>query len=141
MSNPTTAQLEHVAAMEAKSAAIPNVERWAHGWRYYPHPVEPVALEVGQRVKLGHDGKRWWTVRAVTDVTAVLTRQAEFKAKGELTYTVIDWRLGVRGPANTLGRGWDVENDESCQRLADQIKSGEWEISQRSWAPIDLEAK
>lgn len=138
MNGPTTAQLEHVARMQAAEAAIPNSERFAHGQRFHPTPTDPVPLSVGQRVKLAHDGRRWWTVRAVTDVTAVLTRQVEFRPKGELTYTVIDWRLGVRGPADTIGRGWDVDSDESCQSLADCIRSGEWEVSQRSWAPIDL---
>jgi len=119
------------------AAALTNQDR--HNWllRYRHDPVEPTPLRIGQRVKFGRDA-RWWTVRGKTDDTVVLTRQATFRPKGDLAYTVIDWRAGVRGPFNTIGRGWNVHTDAQCQELAELVRDGEWEISQRNWALIDL---
>jgi hypothetical protein len=132
---------EEIKAIEAQYAAIPNQVRYGRGWHYYPQPVDQIVrLTVGQKVKLYHDagGRFWWTVRARTETTVVLTRQASFRKRGVLCYTVIDYRAGVRGPINVVGQGWDTNTDEECQELAQLVLDGEWEISQRNWVPIDL---
>lgn len=123
----------------ARLAAKPNVERYADREYYRNEPQTPVELAVGQRVKLHLDSRqRWWTVRGLTADTVVLTRQRDFRPRGERVYTVIDWRAGVRGPVNVIGQGWDVSTDERCQELAEMVRSGNWDISQRNWVPIDL---
>ena len=90
---------------------ISNVERSAQGLYYQVEPMKPVALAVGQQVKL--DGERqWWAVRGVAgEHVAVLTRQAPFRRRGALEYTVLDWRSGVRGPVNVIGQGWGVDTE------------------------------
>jgi hypothetical protein len=101
---------------------------------YTPTPIENLNLEVGQRVRLA-PGRREWTVRAQTTDVVVLT-QAD--RNGVLSYTVIDYRAGVRGAANTLGNGWLVQTDEKCQELADLIQAGHFEVSHRNWVPVEL---
>lgn len=134
----TEERLALIRANEARINAVPNEVRLTYHGHYRQEPAEPIALEVGQRVKLSRDGRKWWTVRGVTEHTVVLTRQAEFRAKGVLTYTVIDWRAGVRGPVNTIGQGWDVDTAEDCQELAELVADGDWSISHRNWVPIDV---
>jgi hypothetical protein len=121
------------------SNMLTNEQRCAHGLYYRSQAVQPTALRVGQRVKLDTD-RRWWTVRGLPDHTVVLTRQAEFCRRGALVYTVLDWRAGVRGPVNSLGRGWAVDTDEQCQELSELVCDATWEISQRSWLPIAVAA-
>lgn len=96
-------------------------------------------MSVGDRVKLDSD-RRWWTVRASTADVVVLSRQAEFRSRGTLVYTVIDWRVGVRGPVNVIGQGWDVEHDERCRELADDVQRGKWEVSRRNWLSVEVRA-
>lgn len=81
--------------------------------------VSPQApMSAGQRLKFDGD-RRWWTVRAATENTVVLTRQAEFYRKGVLAYSVIDWRRGIRGAVSPCP---DVDTDEQCRQLADRIE-------------------
>jgi hypothetical protein len=71
-------------------------------------------LSVGDRVRFSHPtGERryWWDVRAVDERYVVLTRQANFKPRGEMFYTIIDWGRGLRGPCNLGGQGWDFGED------------------------------
>lgn len=127
---------ELIARLEAK----PNIERYADREYYRLEPQTPIELAVGQRVKLHLDSRRcWWTVRGLTADTVVLTRQRDFRPRGERVYTVIDWRAGVRGPVDVIGQGWDVSTDELCQELAELVRAGEWRISQRNWVPIDVQ--
>ncbi|ORA45345.1 hypothetical protein BST46_25295 [Mycobacterium timonense] len=100
--------------------------------------MTPVTMTVGQRVKLDHE-RQLWTVRGVAgEDVAVLTRQAPFRRRGALEYTVLDWRAGVRGPVNVIGQGWDVDTDEQCQQLADLVRAGKWSVTVRNWLPIDV---
>jgi hypothetical protein len=104
-----------------------------------PGPAEPRPLVVGERVKLDTD-RRWWTVKAVTDNFAALTRQAEFHPRGILCYTVLDWRNGVRGPCNLLGQGWGdgSYSEEQCATMLAEFEAGQLEVSQRNWVPIQF---
>ncbi|OMC24292.1 hypothetical protein A5739_24615 [Mycobacterium colombiense] len=100
--------------------------------------MTPVAMTVGQRVRLDAE-RQWWSVRgAAGEVVVVLTRQAPFQRRGALEYTVIDWRSGVRGPVNVIGQGWGVDTDEQCQELAELVRDERWLVSMRNWRPIDV---
>lgn len=80
---------------------------------------------VGSRVKLTSDGPRWWDVRCADDRFAILTRQAEFKPKGEVCYTILDIEQGVRGPCNLIGQGWhETMPDEACRELLEELQIG-----------------
>lgn len=117
---------------------ITNAERSAQGRYYQAEPMTPVAMTVGQRVRLDAE-RQWWSVRGVAgEVVVVLTRQAPFQRRGALEYTVIDWRAGVRGPVNVIGQGWGVDTDEQCQELAELVRDERWLVSMRNWLPIDV---
>ena len=81
-------------------------------------PVAPIKINVGDRVLLGGDD-RWWTVRAVSPNFVACVRQRPFKPKGELLYTVLDWRNGVRGPCNLIGQGYGdgTYSEEECAEM------------------------
>lgn len=115
---------------------LTNAARSQQRLHYQAEPMTPVAVAVGQRVRLDSE-RGWWTVRAVAgEDVVVLTRQAPFRRRGALEYTVLDWRAGVRGPVNVIGQGWDVTTDEQCQELADLVLAGKWSVSVRNWLPI-----
>lgn len=102
--------------------------------------VPPLPLQVGQKVKLDID-RRWWTVRAVTENFAALTRQAEFRPAGTNYYTVLDWRNGVRGPCNLIGQafGDGSYSEDQCAEMLDRFEGGDLEVSQRNWVPLRVE--
>lgn len=102
-------------------------------------PVEPIALVVGQRVRFERESRRPYVVRAVSEHFVVCTRQADFKPKGELFYTVIDWRNGCRGPVGIVGGGWDVTTDDKCSELCEELEAGKWELSRRRWVRLDIQ--
>ncbi|MET4614142.1 hypothetical protein ABIC28_005155 [Rhodococcus sp. PvR044] len=104
---------------------------------YTPEPVTPTPLSSGDRIKFSDD-RRVFLVRAVSPNFAVCTRQADFRPRGHLAYTVVDWRNGVRGPVNVLGQGWDVTTDEQCEELCALLEAGRWQVSQRNWRRINL---
>jgi hypothetical protein len=103
--------------------------------------VQPRPLVVGQRVKLagGHSQRRW-TVRAVTEHFAALTRQVEFQPAGTNRYTVLDWRNGVRGPCNLVGQGYGdgSYSEAECAEMLARFESGDFEVSQRNWVRIEF---
>lgn len=103
--------------------------------------VEPIALAVGQRVRL--DGKRHrWTVQAVSEHFAALVQQVPFTPKGTLQYTVIDWRNGVRGPCNLVGQGYGdgSYSREECARMLIEFEfapdADPLEVSHRNRIPL-----
>lgn len=80
---------------------------------------------VGSKVRLARDGRRWWDVRCADDRFAILTRQAEFKPKGEVYYTILDIEQGVRGPCDLIGQSWDkYMPDEACADLLNELQIG-----------------
>lgn len=103
------------------------------------HAVAPQPLTVGQKVKLDTD-RRWWTVRAVTEHFAALTRQAAFHPAGTNCYTVLDWRNGVRGPCDLIGQGYGdgSYSEAECAEMLARFESGDLEVSQRNWVPIEV---
>lgn len=65
-----------------------------------------ITFQVGDRVKLAPDRRRWWTVQAVSDHFTVCVQQVPFRSKGTLCYTVLDPRNDRRGPCNLIGQAW-----------------------------------
>jgi hypothetical protein len=105
---------------------------------YGQTPYEPVPLGAGDRIFFAETPSKAFLVRAISENFVVVTRQADFKPKGDLCYLVIDWRNGVRGPINVIGQGWNVDTDEECRELCQLMEAGEWEISQRNWVYIRI---
>lgn len=80
---------------------------------------------VGAKIKLRGDSNRWWDVRIADDRFAICTRQAAFKPQGEVFYTILDFKEGVRGPCNLIGQGWDTYmSDEACRELLEELRIG-----------------
>jgi hypothetical protein len=73
---------------------------------------------MSSQVKFEGD-RRWWSVRAEDDRFTVLTRQANFRKKGVLCYTIIDRGRGVRGPCNLIGQGYGdgTYDDAQCAEI------------------------
>jgi hypothetical protein len=123
---------------------------------------------VGQTVRLGSGfDVRDWTVKAVTDNFAALTRPvtekdraedqeqaeylgeeyeldpSEFENVGDdatVFYTVIDWRNGVRGPCDLSGGGWGAGTytQTECAQMLAEFEAGDLEVSHRNQVPIDV---
>lgn len=98
---------------------------------------------VGAKVKLTRDRPRWWDVRCADERFAILTRQAEFKPKGQVYYTILDVKEGVRGPCDLIGQSWhETMPDEACQELLAELQIGAkinaWNAGERD-EDIDLD--
>lgn len=107
----------------------------------------PRLLVPGDKVKF-HGDRLWWTVKAVTEHFAALTRQAQFRQRGTLCYTVIDWRTGVRGACDLVGQGWGngTYTEQECADMLDAFENermpfGRLEVSQRNWVPLRFEGE
>ncbi len=123
--------------------------------------TQPRDFQIGQQVTLddGHE----WTVRAVSPNFAALVRpvteadrQAHREAyeeahwddelrladyeelKGEVFYTVLDWRNGRRGPCNLIGQSYGdgTYSEADCARMLAQFEAGDLEVSHRNWVRI-----
>lgn len=103
-------------------------------WATAPLPLRPA-----EKVKFSGD-RRWWTVRAVTEHFAALTRYAAGQPAGTRCYTVIDWRNGVRGPCNQSGQGWGdgTYTETECEQMLAEFEAGQLEVSQRKWLTIQI---
>lgn len=104
-----------------------------------------VKLEVGQRVRLDW-GSKTWRVNAVSENFVVCVQQSHFKPKGALSYTVLDWRNGVRGACNLIGGGFgDGSLSEAecaamlvqfeCDPAADPARLAALAAGETSWVP------
>ena len=111
--------------------------------------AEPLPLQPTDRVKLAPDGRRWWTVQAVSEHFAACVRQAPFEPAGTLEYTVLDWRNGVRGPCDLIGQGYGdgsyspAQCDEMLARFEGPVPDEdgvgfELSVSQRNWVRLDV---
>lgn len=92
--------------------------------------VERLDLAVGDRVQLDGDADQWWTVQAVSPHYVACTRPPSQSERDEYidewgeelegpTYTVLDWRNGVRGPCDLIGQGWGdgTYGPDECTRM------------------------
>lgn len=99
-------------------------------------------VQRGARIRFANDVPWWWDVRLASDRFAILTRQATFRPKGQLFYTVVDWEQGFRGPANEIGQGWGdgTFTDAECWSLMAALQDEDdfHEISWRNRAPIEI---
>jgi len=115
--------------------------------------MEPRNLTVGEQVTL--DDLSRWTVKAVTPNFAALTRsvteadRAEHRdrfdddvnfeeLRGDVFYTVLDWRNGLRGPCNLIGQSYgDGEYTVAeCAEMLAEFEAGELEVSHRNWVRL-----
>jgi hypothetical protein len=110
---------------------------------HYPvdgrNAVTPRPLVVGERLKFVDD-RRWWTVKAVTEHFAALTRQVPFQPTGTLCYTVVDWRNGIRGACNLIGQGWGdgKYTEQECAEMLARFESDDLEVSHRNWVSLEF---
>ncbi len=95
-------------------------------------------IKPGTRIKFTDDRCRW-QVRATSENFAVCTRQADFRPRGELFYTVVDFRQNIRGPVNVIGQGWKTETDEECRELVELVEAGKWAVSHRNRVALSIE--
>ncbi|TQC40102.1 hypothetical protein EEB14_56490 [Rhodococcus sp. WS4] len=101
-------------------------------------PTTPIPLDAGAGIRFGIEPRRPYIVRAISENFVVCTRRCDFATSGELVYTVIDWRNGIRGPVNVIGHSCDVSTDERCRDLLDDLEAGRWEISHRNRVQLDI---
>jgi hypothetical protein len=110
------------------------------------HAVEPRPMALGDQVVFDRD-HRPWTVKAVTENFVALTRPIaadevddedegdgyDEDQVGQLLYTVIDWRNGVRGACDLSGGGYGngVYDEAECAQMLAEFESGELEVSVR----------
>ncbi len=50
--------------------------------------LEATGLQLHEQIRFAGD-RRWWTIRAVDDAHAVVTRQAAFEPRGVVVYTIV----------------------------------------------------
>lgn len=110
-----------------------------------PYPT----LKPGSRIRFTpQSGNRWWTVAARDERYIIASQQAPFEPKGTEQYTVVDltgWTFTyngvgpgmVRSSLNTLGGGSDLSSDGWGERMLDDLRSGEWELSHRRVVRVD----
>jgi hypothetical protein len=120
-------------------------------------PMQPRPLRTGEPVMLaGYQNP--WTVKATSEHFAVLTRpatdtdRAAFLAAqqenawgreelpGDVFYTVLDWRNGVRGPCNLAGRSYGSGDYTAaeCAAMLAEFEAGDLEVSHRDGVPIEF---
>lgn len=106
------------------------------------------ALRVHSRVRLAGESRFSWTVQVAGDRYTILTRQAPFRPKGDLDYTICDNVTGKRGPTNVIGNGWDFNAIggayQGARLLHIELLAGRVEISRRQsvpFTPNDIELK
>lgn len=122
-------------------------------------PVAALPLEVGATLTFAGDPNPW-TVQAVTANFAAATRpgtEADREAAradepyagsrfdysendGDIYYTVLDWRNGVRGPCNLVGQAYGNGNytERQCAQMLAEFEAGELEVSHRNRVRIEF---
>jgi hypothetical protein len=123
--------------------------------------MQPRDLRIVQQVTL--DDGQTWTVKAMTANFVALTRpvtdadrkkhreeydEANWDSdfddyeglEGDVFYTVLDWRNGLRGPCNLIGQSYgDGDYTEAdCARMLADFEAGDLEISHRNWVRISF---
>lgn len=128
--------------------------------------MQPRDFRISEQVIL--DDGQPWTVKATTVNFAALTRpitdadrrkdreeydEAHWDTDpdgvhyedldGEIFYTVLDWRNGLRGSCNLIGWGYgDGDYSEAdCAKMLADFETGDLEISHRNWTRIRLDDK
>jgi hypothetical protein len=102
-------------------------------------------IKPGTRIRFDpQGGKWWWTVKARDERFIIATQQEPFRPKGTLRYTVVDltgWTYTynfvspgiVRSSINLAGGGYGegVFDVAECERMLEELRSGELELSTR----------
>ena len=100
-----------------------------------------ITLTKTKSKRLAFEGDPWgWTLRAKNERYWILTRNARFKPKGNLLYTIIDWERDLRGPCDLVGQGWGdgTYSDDECANLLSALEEGRVGVSYRNNVPIKI---
>lgn len=125
-------------------------------------PVIRIPLSVGQQVRFADDSNPW-TVKAISENFAALTRPVTDTDRkrhrdeyyeayweddvdqyeplaGDVFYTVLDWRNGLRGPCNLVGQSWGdgTYSEAECAAMLAEFEAGDLEVSHRNHVRIDI---
>ncbi len=92
-------------------------------------------MKQGNKVWLSGD-KKPYTVRAVNDLFAVLTKP--FNLKKTVLYTIIDFKKQIRGTENLIFC-MGFESDDDCNEALARLTSGESEVSHRNYVQLIIE--
>lgn len=125
---------------------LPDTSHWNHeAWKPYEgaeiykldHLRNALAgnpLKVGQKVRFNQEKNYAWTVRAVREEFAILTKTIF----GKGYYTIVDFIQGIRGPDNCYGVGYETDEEvaEAMLGLFDEHEYRQIEISHRHRIPL-----
>lgn len=93
-------------------------------------PVTPVAMNVGDRVKLAGIG-RYMQVRAVSERFVILTF---IDSRDNVRYSIIEWEAGVAAPHDSWG--YNMGTDEEILDAMAALESGRLQLSWRNRLPL-----
>lgn len=91
--------------------------------------------KINDKIKF-RDEKQRYTVQACNARFCVCTKP--FNARRTVLYTVIDFKLNIRGTENLIF-GMGAETREQCEEMLQRLISGETEISHRNRIALDIE--
>lgn len=92
-------------------------------------------MQRGDRARFFGEKNFTWTIQVAGNRYTILTKQAPFKPKGELWYTICDHEYEKRGPCNLVGNGWDMQSRGpyiGSRALHVALLAGDIEISNRN---------
>lgn len=91
----------------------------------------------GQRIRFADD-RHWWTIQATDQRWIIAVRQADFRPKGVLCYTIVDTASGIRGACNLIGQGWGDGSYSvtECEEMLAALRLGQTPLSERGWTVI-----
>lgn len=101
------------------------------------YPAERIPLEFGDFVKFAED-RNYWSVRGLTDNFVLLRKRTPFTKEASedaWSYTILDWRNGIRGPSDWIGNGFGdgvwLDREQVERDLQEDFEDGSTEISAR----------
>lgn len=108
------------------------------------YPAEYVPLEFRDFVKFAED-RNYWQVRGRTENFVLLRKRTPFtkeNAENAWSYTILDWRNGIRGPSDWMGNGFGdgiwLDRGQVERDLQDEFEDGSTEISARRDVRINI---
>lgn len=115
-----------------------------------------IHLNTGDKVRFAGDPQPW-TIRATSENFAAAVRHTveadrpdsdpdlpelddDFEV-GEVMYTVLDWRNGVRGPCNLVGQGYGdgTYSEAECASMLAAFEAGDLKVSHRNRVRLAVE--
>jgi hypothetical protein len=93
-----------------------------------------MTLQPGNRVFFKNE-KRPYKVMATDSRFAILTKP--FNLKKTYLYTILDFKLGIRGSDNYRCK-FDYQKESECLEAINELHSGKLEISRRNTVQLDI---